>query len=97
MPAYTILDVDWHDQAKAAEYRSLLGAAVEKYGGRTLVANAPVVLDGDWNPSRVAIMEFPTMEALRSWYRSSEHAPALQLRKEGATSRLIAIDRPAAP
>jgi uncharacterized protein (DUF1330 family) len=39
MPAYTIADVDWHDEAKAAEYRKLLGPTLEKYGGRTLVAN----------------------------------------------------------
>lgn len=97
MPAYTILDVDWHDQAKAAEYRKLLGPSVEKFGGKTLVANAPVALDGDWKPARIAVMEFPTMEALQNWYRSPEHATALRLRNEGAKSRMIAVERPTAP
>ena len=97
MPAYTILDVEWHDQAKAAEYRKVLGPSVEKFGGKTLVANAPVALDGGWSPSRVAVMEFPSMDALQSWYRSPEHAPALRLRNEGATSRMIAVERATAP
>lgn len=97
MPAYTILDVEWHDQAKANEYRKVLGPSVEKYGGKTLVANAPIALDGEWRSSRIAVMEFPTMEALQSWYRSPEHAPALRLRTEGAKSRMIAVERPPSP
>ncbi len=97
MPAYTILDIDWHDEAKAAEYRRLLGPTLEKHGGTTLVANAPQVLEGDWHPRRVIIMEFPTMAALEAWYRSAEHAPVMRLRKDGATSRLLAVERPAAP
>jgi uncharacterized protein (DUF1330 family) len=94
MPAYTILDVEWHDEAKAAEYRKLLGPTLEKYGGKTLVANQPLLLEGDWNPRRVAIMEFPTMDALKTWYHSPEHAPVIRLRSEGAKSRLIAVERP---
>ncbi|MGA7861402.1 MAG: DUF1330 domain-containing protein [Thermoplasmata archaeon] len=94
MPAYTILDIEWHDEAKAAEYRKLLGPTLEKYGGRTLVANAPRVLEGEWNPRRVVIMEFPNMEALQAWYQSEEHAPVIRLRREGAKSKMIAVETP---
>ena len=97
MPAYTIADIEWHDEAKAAEYRKLLGPGLEKYGGRTLVANQAHGLEGDWKPQRVVIIEFPSMEALRTWYNSPEHAPALRLRKEGAKSNMIAVERPPAP
>lgn len=97
MPAYTILDVKWHDEAKAAEYRKVLGASVEKFGGKTLVANTPVPLDGGWDAQRIAIMEFPTMDALQKWYHSDEHASALRLRSDGATSRMIAVERPQSP
>ena|SRR5579863_748815 len=97
MPAYTILDIEWHDEAKAAEYRKLLGPTLEKHGGRTLVANQPIPLEGDWEPRRVIIMEFPSMAALQAWYHSEDHAPVLQLRKDGAKSRMIAVERPAGP
>ncbi|HEV2317116.1 MAG TPA: DUF1330 domain-containing protein [Thermoplasmata archaeon] len=97
MTAYTILDIDWHDEVKAAEYRKILGPSVEKFGGKTLVANSPLVLDGDWSPRRIAVMEFPSMEALQSWYRSPDHAPALQLRRAGAKSAMIAVERPTPP
>jgi uncharacterized protein (DUF1330 family) len=95
--AYTILDVDWHDESKAAEYRRLFGPALEKHGGKTLVANAPLVLEGDWSPKRVVILEFPTMDALQGWYKSNEHAALMRLRNEGAKSRMIAVERPASP
>lgn len=97
MPAYTIADIEWHDEAKAAEYRKLLGPTLEKYGGRTLVANQAQSLEGDWNPRRVVIIEFPTMEALQSWYHSTEHAHAIRLRREGANTKMIAVERPPAP
>lgn len=97
MPAYTIADVDWHDEAKAAEYRKLLGPTLEKYGGRTLVANQAHLLEGDWNPRRVVIIEFPSMDALKTWYHSPEHAPVIQLRKDGAKTKMIAVERPNAP
>jgi uncharacterized protein (DUF1330 family) len=97
MPAYLFLEIDWHDQARATEYRKLLGPTLDKHGGRTLVANEPRVLEGDWNPRRVVIIEFPGMDALLGWYRSDEYAPLIRLRNEGAKTRMIAVERPAAP
>jgi uncharacterized protein (DUF1330 family) len=97
MPAFVILDIAWHDAAKATAYREQLGPTLEKYGGRTLVANEPRVLEGDWSPRRLVIFEFPSMEAVQAWLRSPEYAPVGQLRKEGATSKIVAVERPPAP
>jgi len=92
MPAYLILEIDWHDAARAAEYRRLLGPTLESHGGRTLVANEPRVLEGDWNPRRVVVIEFPTMDALQAWYKSEEYAPLIRIRNEGAKTRMIAVE-----
>lgn len=97
MPTYLIMDIEWHDPDRATEYRKLLGPTLEKYGGKTLVANEAHVLEGDWSPKRMVIFEFPSMEALRTWYASSEYAPVSKIRKEGAKSKMIAVERPAAP
>ena len=97
MPAYTIADIEWHDEAKAGEYRKMLGPTLEKHGARTLVANQAVKLEGDWDPRRVVIIEFPSMEALQTWYHSPEHALVMKLRKEGARTKMIAVERPSAP
>jgi len=87
MSTYAVFDVDWHDQGKAKEYREKFGPALEKYGGKTLCANAPQVIEGSWNPARVVILEFPNSEAFRAWYASPEYAPVLKLRLDGATTK----------
>lgn len=94
MPAYVVTEIDWHDEAKANEYRTVFGPVLEKFGGRTLAVQAsPPVLDGSWKPSRVVLLEFPTMDAVRAWYASPEYAPLIRLRHEGAKTNMIALER----
>jgi uncharacterized protein (DUF1330 family) len=94
MPAYVISEIDWHDQAKATEYRTLFGPALEKHGGKTLaVQGPPLVMEGDWKPSRLVLLEFPTLAAVHTWYGSPEYAPVLRLRQEGAKSRMVVLEK----
>ena len=86
MATYAIFDVDWHDQNMAKEYREKFGPALEKYGGKTLCAGPPQVIEGSWKPTRVVILEFPSTDAFRKWYASPEYAPVLKLRLDGATT-----------
>jgi uncharacterized protein (DUF1330 family) len=95
MSTYLILEVDWHDNDKAKEYREKFGPALEKYGGKTLCAGPAKVIEGNWNPPRVVVLEFPNMETLRAWYDSPEYAPVLKLRMDGATTdKMVAVDGP---
>lgn len=94
MSAYLISEIDWHDSAKATEYREKFGPALEKYGGRTLCAGPPEVLEGSWKPPRLVVLEFPSIESLRTWYNSPEHAPVRQLRMDGASSNVVAVEGP---
>jgi uncharacterized protein (DUF1330 family) len=95
MATYLITEVDWHDQNKAREYREKFGPALEKFGGKTLCAGPAQVIEGDWNPPRVVILEFPDSSSLRAWYESADYAPVLQLRKQGATTpKMVAVEGP---
>lgn len=95
MSTFLITEIDWHDQLKAKEYREKFGPALEKFGGRTLYAGPAEVIEGDWKPPRVVILEFPSIQALRTWYGSEDHAPVLRLRREGATtSKMVAVEGP---
>lgn len=89
MSTYALFEIDWHDPDKAREYRERFSPILEKYGGKTLCAGPPQVVEGSWNPARVVILEFPSAEAFRSWYASPEFAPVLQLRKDGATTKTV--------
>ncbi len=50
------------------------------------------VLEGDWTPTRLVVLEFPDMASLRAWYDSPEYAPLKVLRQAAAESRLIAVE-----
>jgi uncharacterized protein (DUF1330 family) len=49
------------------------------------------VLEGDWHPSRVVILEFPDLEAARRWYESPEYEEAKRLREGAAKLRMVAV------
>jgi len=88
--AYLVADIEITDPAGYAEYRKTVGASIAAFGGRFLTrGGAAEVVEGNWNPKRLVIVEFPTMERLRAWYASPAYAPALALRKGSAVSNLV--------
>ena len=50
------------------------------------------VLEGDWQPPRLVVLEFDDLEAARRWYRSPEYEEAKRLREGAATMRLVAVE-----
>ena len=69
MPAYLIADVEVTDPAGYADYTRDIVATVDAFGGRYLVRGGKTeVLEGDWSPRRVVVIEFPSMAQLRAWY-----------------------------
>jgi uncharacterized protein (DUF1330 family) len=62
MAAYVIVDVDVHDPDAYEEYRRQTPATIDAYGGRFLVrGGATSVLEGNWTPKRVIVIEFPSV------------------------------------
>ena len=93
MPAYVIADVDVTDPARYAEYRQRVPATVAAYGGRFLVrGGACDVVEGDWRPGRVVVIEFPDMAAAKAWYGSAEYGPLVKLRQSASTGSLLLIE-----
>jgi uncharacterized protein (DUF1330 family) len=93
MAAYVIAEVNVTDPKLYDEYRKLVPATVEKYGGRFAVRGGALeIKEGDWQPSRIVVLEFPSMERAREWYHSPEYAPALALRLKAANANLILVE-----
>jgi uncharacterized protein (DUF1330 family) len=90
MPAYLIADVDVQDPEGYLEYRRLVAPTVAQFGGRFLARGGKSeTLEGNWIPRRLVLIEFPSWEKLQAWYDSPEYAPALELRKRCAVSKLV--------
>ena len=93
MPAYLFANVEVTDAAGYEQYRQRVFATIEAYGGRYLVrGGATEVLEGDWMPKRMVILEFPDLGQLKAWYQSPEYHPLLELRQRTAKSTLIAVE-----
>ncbi len=93
MPGYVIADVTVTDPAGFAEYRQLVSATIEAYGGRYLVRGGPVEpVEGDWNPQRLVILEFDSVARAREWYYSPEYAGPRELRHRSATTNVSFVE-----
>lgn len=93
MPAYLFANVEVTDPAGYEEYRQQVSATITAHGGRYLVrGGATEVLEGDWSPKRIVILEFADMAQLKAWYRSPEYQPLIKLRQRTAKSTLVAVE-----
>src|SRR5215203_5865980 len=73
MPAYVVADLTLIDPEGFEEYRQAVPATVARYGGRYLMRGGEVVaLEGEWNPSRLTVIEFPSAEQAKAWWSSEE-------------------------
>ncbi len=98
MPAYIINDMEVTDPALLEEYKKLSTATVAKFGGKFLARGGALgVLEGDWQPKRLVILEFPGREQAEAWANSTEYAPAKQLRQRAARSNVVVVEGAAAP
>jgi len=93
MPAYVISEVEMLDEPQGQRYRELAEASIAPHGGRYIVRGAtPEVPEGDWPAGqRVVVVEFPSMDRLRSSYASADCAEALAVRETALTRRLLFV------
>ncbi|MBI2960842.1 MAG: DUF1330 domain-containing protein [Betaproteobacteria bacterium] len=93
MTAYVIAEVDITDPETYKGYQQAVPASVKKYGGRFLTRGGKVVpKDGGWEPKRVIVIEFPSLDDAQKWYHSPEYAPLLDIRLKATRSRLILVE-----
>ena len=93
MPAYLIADVEVHDQNVYAEYRRQVLSLIEQHGGRFIVrGGAFEVLEGEWKPQRLVIIELPDMATHKGWYRSPEYAKLIELRQGASRGSIVAVE-----
>jgi uncharacterized protein (DUF1330 family) len=93
MAAYIIVDLEITDPVNYDEYKKVAGATVERYGGKYLVrGGACETLEGNWQPKRIVVLEFPSAERAKAWLNSSEYAEPRKMRHRTAKTRMIMVD-----
>jgi uncharacterized protein (DUF1330 family) len=92
-PAYLVVDARAKVPGQMDRYRQLAQVAVEKFGGRYLVRGARCdVLEGEWCPERLVIVEFPDNEQAREFYDSPEYMAAREARAGVSDFQMLLVD-----
>ena len=93
MPAYVIVEIDVTDPKGYEEYRRLGPPTVAAYGGKFVVRGGKVeVLEGNWVPKRLVVLEFESMERAKEWWASKEYSAAKQVRHKTAITNMIVVE-----
>ena len=93
MSAYIVVDISVNDPAAYEEYKKLAPPSIAQYQGRYIArGGATETLEGSWSPTRLVILEFPSMAQARAWWASPEYAPAKALRNRSASSKMVVVD-----
>jgi uncharacterized protein (DUF1330 family) len=92
MPAYVIVETDITDPERYERYKVAAAEAVAAAGGRYVARGGELdVLEGDWRPPRLVVLEFEDLAAARRWYGSERYQAARQLREGAARIRMVAV------
>jgi uncharacterized protein (DUF1330 family) len=98
MPAYIMVETDIHDPDQYEHYKNAVPAALAAHGGRFLVRGGELmVLEGDWHPKRLVLLEFEDLAAAERFYTSEEYRQAKGLREGAAHLNMVAVEGVAEP
>jgi uncharacterized protein (DUF1330 family) len=95
MSAFLLADVSVKDMHayKDTGYIENVPKIAAKYGGVYRARGGEMeVLEGDWTPVRMVVIEFPDMEKLKAFYGCEEYQPYIKVRQELTESKIIALD-----
>ena len=91
--AYIIANVTVTNPEQYAEYRKLSTIAVQAHGAEFCVRGGAVeVLEGDWQPERLVVLKFQSLDAARRFSDSPEYARARTSRQGAAIMRMIVVE-----
>ena len=94
MPTYVIAETQEIVNEEAyIRYRPLGAQAVLQHQGSFLVRGGTAqTLEGDWHPSKLTILEFPTSDLAKAWDDSPEYTAARKVREGAARMRFVAVE-----
>ena len=93
MTAYVVVDIHLNDPVGYEENRKSASPTPALYGGKYIARGGRTeILEGDWAPGRLVILEFENSEQAKKWRISTEYNLPRQLRHKTATSNRVVID-----
>ena len=93
MAGYVVIDSEVTDEALFADFLERVPATVDAYGGKYLVrGGATEVIEGEWMPHRIVVVEFDNVEQARTWLSSPEYIEIKEIRTKSANASVIIVE-----
>ncbi|MDD5022260.1 MAG: DUF1330 domain-containing protein [Endomicrobiaceae bacterium] len=94
MSVYFIVEIkEIYDKEKYMQYVQKVPAIVEKFGGKYIVRGGKTTaVSGDWNPLRLIVIDFESIDKFNAWWKSSEYRAVVHLREESAKTNAVVIE-----
>jgi uncharacterized protein (DUF1330 family) len=92
MSAYAIFDVEITDPVRYQEFMSGVKPGLEAAGAKYLVrGGAQKVHEGDWEPRRIVLLEFPSVADFEAFYHGPTYQGRKSIRDECSSARLVSV------
>ena len=93
MKAYLVLDLSVNDFGGFKKYIAEIPAFIAKHSGKYIVQGVqPTIIEGDWKPERLIIIEFPEREKASAFLSDPDIQNLFKVRHATTTSRLVLAD-----
>lgn len=94
MSAYFVVDQrEITDPETMKSYTAAVIDTLKLFGGKPIVRGGDFeVVEGDWQPRRMAILEFNDRDSLKGWYNAPEYADLKAMRLASSRSNAIMVD-----
>jgi uncharacterized protein (DUF1330 family) len=93
MAAFVIADIDIQDPEGYQEYLKQVPALVAKHGGVYRARGGPhSVLEGEWNPKRLVLLEFPDRSAAEAFNEDPEYLEIKKIRLKTTHTDLVILE-----
>ncbi|MDB4990407.1 MAG: hypothetical protein JWN04_5585 [Myxococcaceae bacterium] len=91
--AYVIAETKVEDPSRYTDYGRLAAPSIEKFGGVYVVRGGAIQsLLGEWQPERLAVVRFDSIERAKQWWNSPDYREAKLLRTQIATSKILLVE-----
>lgn len=92
MSAFVLVEVSVHDPKDYEEYKKLTPATIAAYDGKFVVRGGQTeTLEGNWQPERIVVLEFPTVKRAKEWWSSDMYSKAKVIRQRAAKTKMIVV------
>ena len=87
------MEVSITDPKEYEEYKKLKPAAVAAFDGKFIVRGGQTeTLEGNWQPERIVVLQFPTVARAKEWWNSDTYSKAKAIRHRAAKTKMIIVE-----